>query len=136
MKKFMLGCVLAASLFADTVISPDALPQAAKDFVKTHFSNATIAYAEKDWTSFDVKLSTGAKLEFTSSGKIKEIDTKYSEFPDSILPDILAKAKASQANAKLRKLEKNINGYELKFTNGMEVYINEKGDVIATKFDD
>lgn len=136
MKKIILCCIFTACLFADTIINPDSLPKDAKEFIKTHFSDATIIYAEKDWTSYDVKLNTGVKLEFTSSGKVKEIDTKYSEFPASILPNILAKAKASQTNAKLRKLEKNLNGYELKFTNGMEVYINEKGDILATRFDD
>lgn len=137
MKKIILsGLVLSGVLFADTIVSADSLPQNAKDFISTHFKDSKINLVEKDWDGYEVKLSNGTEIDFKSNGDFKEIDGNYKAIPDTILPDILAKAKQSQNGAKLMEIEKKWNGYELKFDNNMEVYIDEKGEIKGQKLDD
>lgn len=126
---------VAGTLFAGTLVSSSELPNVASEFISTHFKDAQIVAVEKDFDSYEVKLSNGAEIEFTINGDLKEIDGKYVAIPDSILPDVLAEARKSQNGAKLMEIEKKLNGYELKFNNNMEVYINNEGKIIRQKLD-
>lgn len=136
MKKFLFLSAVASALLADTLINPSDLPQNIKDFVKTHFDGANIVKAEKDWDSYDIKLSNGAELDFSKSGEIKEIDTKISPVPDSIMPEITKAAKDSQKGAKLMEIEREWNGYKFKFSNNMKVYTDKNGVITKTILDD
>ncbi len=137
MKKILFSSLLVASaLFADTLVSVNELPKSALEFIKTHYSSATVSKVEKDWNSYEVKLSNGVEIDFKTNGDLKEIDGKYTPIPDTVLSNVLAKAKQSQNGAKLMELEKKSNGYELKFSNNMEVYIDDKGEILSSKLDD
>lgn len=136
MKKLLFLGAITASLFADSLINPSELPQNIKDFIKTHYANENIAKAEKDWDSYEIKLNNGTELDFTKSGELKEIDAKYSPIPDTILPELTKAAKESQKGANLMEIEKEWNGYKLKFSNNYKVYINDKGIVTKTVLDD
>lgn len=136
MKKLLFLGVITASLFADTLINPSDLPQNIKDFVKAHYANENILKAEKDWDSYEIKLSNGAELDFTKSGELREIDGKYNPIPDTILSELTKAAKDSQKDAKLMEIERNWSGYELKFSNNYEVNIDKNGKILNTRFDD
>lgn len=136
MKKLLFLGAITASLFADSLINPSELPQNIKDFIKTHYANENILKAEKDWDSYEIKLNNGTELDFTKSGELKEIDAKYSLIPDTILPELTKVAKESQKGANLMEIEKEWNGYKLKFSNNYKVYIDSKGVVTKTILDD
>lgn len=136
MKKFLFLGAICASLFADSLINPSNLPQNIQDFIKTHYANINITKAEKDWDSYEIKLSNGAELDFTKSGELKEIDAKYEPIPDSILAELTKAAKESQKDAKLMEIEKEWNGYKLKFSNNYKVYIDNNGVITKTILDD
>lgn len=136
MKKLLFLGAISCCLLADTNINPNELPQNVQDFVKTHFTNENIVKAEKDWDSYEIKLSNGTELDFSKSGDIKEIDGKYSPIPDSIMQDVLKLAKENQKNAKLMEIEKEWNGYKLKFNNNYKVYIDNNGTITKTVLDD
>lgn len=136
MKKLLFLGAITASLFADSLINPSELPQNIKDFIKTHYANENILKAEKDWDSYEIKLNNGTELDFTKSGELKEIDAKYSPIPDTILPELTKAAKESQKGANLMEIEKEWNGYKLKFSNNYKVYIDSKGVVTKTILDD
>ncbi len=136
MKKLLFLGAIGAFLYADTLINPSELPQNIQDFVKTHYANASIVKAEKDWDSYEIKLSNGTEIDFSKSGELKEIDAKLEPIPATIMPELTKAAIESQKDAKLMELEKEWNGYKLKFSNHYKVYIDDKGTVTKTILDD
>ncbi len=126
----------AGIAFADMVISPEALPVNAKQFIQANFPNSTIMFAEQDHKSFEVKLNTGVELEFYANGEWKEIKA-YQNFPVSVLPAPVADAvKNAHPQAFIIKAEKTWNGFEIKTSNMMEIYITANGQIMGQKFDD
>lgn len=121
----------------DMVVQASALPQNASSFVGTHFKNVQIALVKQDTDSFDVTLSDGTEIDFMINGEWKEVDGKYKAIPTSFLPSaVVSKAQATQPNATILEVSKQINGYKFKFNNNMKVYTDMNGNVLGQKFDD
>ncbi len=140
MKKILVltaAFLMTASLaFADMVIAPDALPANVKQFIQTNFPDANVMFAEQDYDSFEVKLNTGVELDFYVNGDWKEIKT-YQNFPTAVLPAPVVEAvKNAHPQAFIIKAEKTWNGFEIKTSNMMEIYITANGQIMGQKFDD
>lgn len=139
MKKILLLTVtflMTVSIaFADMMIAPETLPANIQQFVQTNFPNANIIYAERDRKSFEIKLNTGAEVEFYANGDWKEIKS-YQNFPLSVLPQPVVDAvKNTHPQAFIIKAEKTWNGFEIKTSNMMEIYITASGQIMGQKFD-
>ncbi len=134
---FTFAFMMAASLaFADMMVAPNALPAKITQFVNTNFAGAQIMYAEQDFDSFEVKLNTGVELDFYANGDWKEIKT-YQNFPTQVLPEAVVQAvKSAHPQAFIIKAEKTWNGYEIKTSNMMEIYVTPNGQIMGQKFDD
>ncbi|MDE7169662.1 MAG: PepSY-like domain-containing protein [Mucispirillum sp.] len=131
----LIFSILALPVFADTAVSPQALPKQAKTFISTHFKGGNIMYVKQDFDSFDVTLDSGVKIEFYKNGDWKEVKS-YQPLPSGILPAAVeAAAKKRQPKANIIKAEKNWNAYEVKFDNGMEVFVDTKGQFLGEKRD-
>ncbi len=140
MKKILVltaAFLMTASLaFADMMIAPDALPANVKQFIQNNFPQSNVMYAEQDYDSIEVKLNTGVELDFYANGDWKEVKA-YQNFPTGILPKAVAEAvKNAHPQAFIIKAEKTWNGYEIKTSNMMEIYITANGQIMGQKFDD
>ena len=127
MKKILVltfAFVMTAGMaFADMMVAPNALPGKITQFVNANFPGAQVMYAERDYDSFEVKLNTGVELDFYANGDWKEVKT-FQNFPTQILPAAVAQAvKGAHPQAFIIKAEKTWNGYEIKTSNMMEIYI-------------
>lgn len=140
MKKILVltaAFLMTASLaFADMMIAPDALPANVKQFIQNNFPQSNVMYAEQDYDSIEVKLNIGVELDFYANGDWKEVKA-YQNFPTGILPEAVAEAvKNAHPQAFIIKAEKTWNGYEIKTSNMMEIYITANGQIMGQKFDD
>ena len=140
MKKILVltaAFLMTASLaFADMMIAPDALPANVKQFIQNNFPESNVMYAEQDYDSIEVKLNTGVEVDFYANGDWKEVKA-YQNFPTGILPTQVVEAvKNAHPQAFIIKAEKTWNGYEIKTSNMMEIYITANGQIMGQKFDD
>lgn len=140
MKKLLLTVLFIFSSFTyclsdEIIISPNELPNTVKEFVQKFFPGTSIMYAEIDYNEYDIRLNSGAEIEFDKSGDWKEIKT-YQNFPTEIIPTPAVQAiKKQYPGAFIIKVEKIWNGYEIKTSNMMEIYIDNKGKILGQKFD-
>ena len=143
MKKFFLA---AALLFAgitasqadnnDRPITLDKLPAAAQNFLKSHFSDLTLAYAIEEpqyiGSEYEVTYTDRTEVEFDSKGEWTTVDRKYAAVPASIVPkqisDYVAKTFAGQM---IYKIDRDRYTWEIELSNGLEVKFDKDFRVIG-----
>lgn len=135
--KLTLLALLGATvlLAKDMVIPASELPNNAKEFISKNFKTAQIGLVKKDIDSYDVILNDGTEIDFMINGEWKEVDGKYKALPYTILPGVMEKVSATQPNAQILEIDKEINGYKFKFNNNMKVYTDMQGNVLGQKLD-
>ena len=110
----------------------EQLPAASREFIKKHFPEAKVAFATVEgrvWPSYDVIFTDGMKVEFDSSGVWKDIDCKYSYVPEAVmLPKIVEYCKQRFPDARVKEVERDRNGYDLKLDNRMEIKFDLRGN--------
>lgn len=70
----------------------DALPEAAKTFIKKHFGDAKVTKCEQYFAKhkYEVELSGGVDIDFDDNGKVIEIDAPGNQYlPAAVVRDIL-----------------------------------------------
>ncbi|MDO4771380.1 PepSY-like domain-containing protein [Porphyromonas sp.] len=102
------------------------LPNAAKDFLKTHFAGVKIVSVEVDYDdgamSYEVRLANGADIDFNSSGQWKEVETRTFAVPSAIIPaKIRQHIAATFPNTFVVKISRNRKHYEVDLSNGLEL---------------
>lgn len=148
MKRVFTTLLVAAVAFAavscdddERVVSENALPQAARDFLAEHFTDIAITRIVKDTegsTEYEVKLANGFKVEFNSSGAWREIEGYGLEIPASILAElpegIVTYVETNHAASAITKLEISRGNYEVDLTGGIEIVFNANGEFV--RYDD
>lgn len=136
LKKTLLTLALTAlSLYADMIISPNALPDVIKQFINTHFK-AQIGLVEMDKKSYEIYLTDGTELEFDIMGNWKEIESKLTPIDFAVLPPNIANIIKNQyPNTTLVEVERKINYYKIKLSNRMKIRIDPNGTILSQKFD-
>ena len=122
-------------LAKDMVVPASELPNNAKEFISKNFKTAQIGLVKKDIDSYDVILNDGTEIDFMINGEWKEVDGEYKALPHTILPNVMKKVSATQPNAQILEVDKEINGYKFKFNNNMEVYTDMQGNILGQKLD-
>lgn len=120
---------------AISVFSQNTLPEKARNYIKTHFPEETIANSKKDWNDWDVYLKNGIKMEFSLDGDIKEIEGKGNSIPTSVLPE--GAASYIQKNypiMKIKEIEFKNAKIEVDLENGTKLIFDKSGRFI--KMDD
>ncbi len=122
---FSLG-IFTACADDDMPITVDKLPQAAQTFIRTHFSNRKVAYAneERDLmkVSYDVVFTDGTKLEFDKNGEWKDVDTKPAVVPAAIVPERIASyIRSNYPDAAIVAIDRTPRRYEVELSNGLDV---------------
>ena len=131
MKKFIafIGAMVAGLLVFQSCeehkISPDKLPEAAKTFISQFFPGTTVTFAEKEKddgvVKYNVRLSDGTEIDFDKSGAWTSVDCEFSVLPDGILPAPISEyITANYPQAKAYKADKELGGYEVTITGGLE----------------
>lgn len=126
----------AANASDDRPIEVKDLPAAAQQFIRTHFPDAQVSYAtvDKELMTKDYKVvfTDGRKVEFSKSGEWTEVEAKHAELPAAIVPqqirDYIDKHHAGQ---RVRQIERDRHGYEVKLTNGIELDFNKRFVVVG-----
>ena len=119
----------------DKVISKNQLPAQAQSFLNENFAGSGISYAklETDFfeRSYEVMLSDGTKLEFTNKGNWKEVDCRYSEVPEAIIPAPVKKyISDNYEGSKVLKIERDSRGYDVKLSNRLELKFNKDFEIV------
>lgn len=142
MKKIMILLALVFSFAVsdsyalnDKVISKNQLPAQAQSFLNENFAGSGISYAklETDFfeRSYEVMLLDGTKLEFTNKGNWKEVDCRYSEVPEAIIPAPVKKyISDNYEGSKVLKIERDSRGYDVKLSNRLELKFNKDFEIV------
>ena len=146
MKKFFMLIfffAFAASVYAvgddERVIDAAQLPEKAKQMLATYFINdeVSIATCDKEWfgASYDVRLKSGATLEFDKDGEWLEIDCAHKAVPVGLIPEaIISDAKQRFEDAHIVKIERDRRGYDVELSNRVDLEYNLQFRLVG--FDD
>ena len=122
---FSVG-ILAAVADNDKLINKSQLPKPAQEFIDAHFAGIDLLYAKEDcnilFSSYEVRLANGVKLEFSSKGNWEEVDCQQGAVPAAIVPQPIKEyIRKSYAGESILAIEKNRNDYEVKLSNRLEL---------------
>lgn len=148
MKKLLLLITLiftigiSASAQDKYSINRNDLPEAAQEFLTTHFPKAKVGMIKTDRhllkkTDYDVKLVNGTKIEFSNSGKWTSVDCKKSAVPDAIIPrTIRSYVKKNYPDVKIVRIEKTSSKYEVGLSDDVQLTFNLLGQFKGVKLTD
>ncbi len=125
-------CMLSVMAFADDrYVDPSKLPASAKTFLNTYFKGVEVVSSTVDFDSYDVYLSNGVEIDFTKAGAWDTVDGNYQAIPTGFIPkSVLSAVKGFNANAKIVKIDKEWNGYEVDLDSGHDLKISTAGKII------
>ena len=119
----------------DKIISKDQLPAQAQKFLYENFANVKCSYVklERDFLerSYEVMLADGTKIEFTGKGLWEEVDSRYGEVPEGIIPEpIRHYINENYSGSKVLRIERNRYGFEVKLSNKLELTFSKEFQLI------
>lgn len=122
---FSVG-VFVASADNDKLIDKSQLPEQAQQFINSHFAGVKLTYAKEEcsifFSSYEVKLADGTKLEFSGKGEWEEVDCRFGEVPAAIIPQAIKEyIDKNFAGEKVLMIERDRNDYEVKLSNRLEL---------------
>ena len=138
MKKILLvlAAVFSVGVFVavadnDKVINKNQLPIPAQQFIDSHFAGVDLLYAKEDcnifFSSYEVRLANGVKLELSSKGNWEEVDCNEGAVPVEIVPQpIKDYVEKNYAGERILVIEKNRNDYEIKLSNRLELKFDKE----------
>lgn len=139
MKKILMTLMIMlmgiVSIQARDYVTRDSsiLPATARRTLKNNFPKIQINHIKVDTGVFgakdyDVVLDNGIEVDFDRSGNWKEVDTGHRGVPDGLLPPAIKNyLKSNYRNAKVVKIEKDRNSYDLKLDSGLELEFDRTG---------
>ncbi len=133
-----LVCLMlsATAMADDRPINANQLPAAAKTFIKKHFPQDQVVEAEMEKnfrsTKYDVKLSSGAEVDFNGKGTWISIDCNQSAVPAAIIPAAIKKyVNTKYKGQQIVKIERETYGYEVELSNDLELKFNRQGKFLS-----
>ena len=121
----------------DTIIESAQLPQAARDFIATHFPDVTYTRVEKesrpddDGSIYDVHLSNGFEIDFDVDGNWTDIDGNKQAIPTAIIPvPITNYVTANYAGTTVNTIEIESYGYDVELSNGIDLVFDVSGGFV------
>ena len=126
--------ILIAEANNDKLIDKKQLPEPAQQFIESHFAGVGITYAKEEWhilfSSYEVKLADGTKIEFTNKGEWDEVDCRFGEVPATIIPQAIKEyINKNFAGEKVLYIEKDRNDYEVKLSNRLELKFDKNFNI-------
>lgn len=111
------------------------LPEECRTFIGTYYQDTPIAHIEIEkilcWDlGYEVILTDGTNIEFTSSGDWKDIEGKRA-VPAALIPVFIREYVLEYYPAEIvRSIEKERREYSIELSNGIELTFNHKGKLI------
>ena len=76
-------------------------------------------------------MSVPSSVDFNSKGQWTEVDCDGSEVPDAIVPvQIMTYVKGTYPNSRIKEIEKDRRGYEIKLSNNLELSFDKKFNLV------
>lgn len=131
-----LVLALTAACADDRIVSPESLPQKAKELIAAHFPGKTVQYVEKEFNEYEVQLNDRTEITFKGNGEWESIKS-YEGVPVAALPaSLTSHISGNFADSKIVEVERDLNRIEIKLSTGMEVFFDKDGKYLGQKFDD
>lgn len=113
-------------------IRVNQLPVAAQKVLMANFAGRQIAKVEREVENtrkgYEVTFVNGNKIEFNGRGRWMEMDCKNGGVPASLVPHFIRQSVNSRyGRARIVKIEREGNKYEVELSNGRELTFNSKG---------
>ena len=125
---FMLGAFVSC----DRTVSPDKLPNKAKQFISANFQGAEVLSVRRDGLKYDVILFDGTEMEFKSNGQWKEVDCGLNPLPAGVLPANIAQYVTANFPANYAtKIKYDDRHYEVDMNNNLELRFDKNGMFIG-----
>jgi hypothetical protein len=135
----MLIAVFSVTLCScdkEEIITEEELPSVSREFIGTHFPNATISMIVKESEGFShdytVYLTNGFEIDFAKSGAWDSVDGKREAIPASILKllpqNIQSYVERTLPGCYIVEINKEHFGFEIGLSTGIDLKFNSKGD--------
>ena len=129
---------IAGTAFADNdkPITVEQLPDTARRFIAHYFPEIKTSYAKMETEfldkSYEVVFTNGNKVEFDGKGMWKEVNCKFTQVPEGVVPQPIKTHVATHyPDTKILEIDYDKHDYELKLSNGLELKFNLKFDLIG-----
>ena len=111
-------------------ITVENLPQKAQQFIKKYFSQVGVTYATEDRDilskEYEVMFAEGTKVDFSSNGEWRSVECRSAAVPAGIIPQQINEyVKQNYSNAKVVKIDRDRNDYEVSLSNRLELTFNK-----------
>ncbi len=129
----LLSLFLLTGCEKDKVVDDAELPGTAKEFIETHYPDATIKQVVKERedlrNTYDVILDNQVKLSFENSGACYEAEsTNTLKLPDSMIPtNVLEYVAKNYPEAFIIEWDKDKTDQEIKLNTNVELIFNLSG---------
>ena len=146
MKLHSFLALATATLFSASIaacssdnVSHDAntLPSKAHEILSQNFNSAiSLVNEEKDFgkvSEYEVTLSDGTEVTFTSSGEWKSVDTPNNlSVPSGMVPTAISRyVREKHAGALIVGIEKEKNGFDVELSNGIDMKFDQSGNFVS-----
>jgi len=124
---------MSAFVSCERTVSPDKLPDQAKQFIATNFNGVDMLSVRKDGFHYEAVLFDGTELEFRHNGQWIKVDCGMNQLPAGVLPANTAQyltAKFPMNFATHVKYEHK--RYEVELNNDLDLLFDENGNFIGT----
>lgn len=130
-----LGAISASAAlpFDKYSINRKDLPEAAREMLDEHFPKAKVSMVKVDKhllkkTDYDVKLTNGAKIEFSNKGKWTNVDCKKKSVPESLIPKPIRKSIARKyPEENIVRISRSTLYYTVGLANGKDLKYDRLG---------
>lgn len=130
---FGVMCAYAALPFDKYSIDRKDLPEAAREMLDEHFPKAKVSMIKVDRhllkrTDYDVKLTNGTKIEFSSKGRWTHVDCKKKSVPESLVPKAIRGNVAKKyPGEKIVRISRSSLYYTIGLANGKDLKYDRLG---------
>ena len=121
----------------EVVIEANALPETTRNFITTHFPDATYRRIEKqniaddDGSVYDVHLSNGFEIDFDINGNWTDIDGGQTAIPTAIIPEPITNyVTMNYPNLFITTIEIETTGYDVELSNELDLVFNPQGEFV------
>lgn len=114
-------------------INRQDLPEMAQQMLTEHFPKAKVSMVKVDRhllkrTDYDVKLTNGTKIEFSSKGQWTSVDCKKKSVPESLIPQAIRNSVSKKyAGEKIVRISRSSLYYVVGLGNGKELKYDRLG---------
>ncbi|MDE5554220.1 MAG: PepSY-like domain-containing protein [Muribaculaceae bacterium] len=117
----------------DEAIAITMLPNSAKEFVTTYFSNAVIVSAKIDGDEYEARLSDGTTIDFDKTGAWTDVDApKGKTIPSGFYPAAIdTYVTTNYAGNGINEISKEKRGYDVELVSGVDLVFDTAGEFIS-----